>query len=120
MTRIALCLLFILAACGGGDAPSSTTPAAGEQPSGDESVSPPASAGVGCDKEIALTCADGFVDGCLSKQTLVHACLATSEEKAGPPPCEQEIARQCPDGQTDACLANPPIAATHLCVVAPK
>jgi hypothetical protein len=121
MTRTVLCLLFAFAACGGSDAPA-TTPATGEEPApaASEPVESPAAAAAACDQEVALACADGFADGCLSKLTLVHVCVATSEEKAGPPPCKQEIARQCPDGQVDACLSTPPMAANHVCVLAPK
>jgi hypothetical protein len=131
MTRaLLLSVLFALSACGGGDAPA-TTPATTEDP-GASTAEEPAAGGeepaaaeepapaVGCDKEVALTCESGFTDGCLSKLTLVHVCVADSEKKAGPPPCKMEIARQCPDGQVDACLVKPRQAKNHICVVAPK
>jgi hypothetical protein len=125
MIRATLCLLLLaFAACGGGDAPASTTPSTGEpsaadQPASSDQPAPPAEA-LGCDKEVALSCADGFIDGCLAKLTLVHACVAVSEEKAGAPPCATEIARQCPAGQVDACSTTPPQSANHVCVVAGK
>jgi len=134
-------LLLLLAlttaqvACGGSD-PQTATPAtdevepagdqpaddqsAADQPASDEPAAAPAKA-LGCDKEVALTCAEGFSDGCLTKPklTLVHVCVADSEKKAGPPPCKMEIARQCQAGQVDACLTKPRQAKTHVCVVAP-
>lgn len=125
MIRATLCLLLLaFAACGGGDGATSTTPATGEPAGADQPVAsgdPGAPAEpLGCDKEVAMSCADGFVDGCLAKLTLVHACVAASEEKAGAPPCATEIARQCPDGQVDACTTTPPQSANHVCVVAGK
>ena len=129
MTRTTLlCLVLTLAACGGSDAPA-TTPATSEpSPGAEQPSSPgveepaPAATGQapGCDQEIALTCESGFTDGCLSKLTTKHVCVADSEKKAGPPDCKMEIARTCPDGQVDACLTKPRLAKSHICVVAPK
>ncbi len=136
MTRAAALLSLLIAlaaACGGSDAPA-TTPSSTDEPGASTAEEPssseepgtaeqPAAAparALGCDKEVALTCDKGFTDGCLSKLTVVHACVADSEKKAGPPACKMEIARQCPDGQVDACSTKPRQARTHVCVVAPK
>lgn len=76
--------------------------------------SPPPSAGVPCEQEIARVCENGLVDGCGGGKTTVHVCVAA--DAAAGPPCEQEIALVCPDGQTDACLMTPAPAANHICV----
>ncbi|MEZ4239093.1 MAG: hypothetical protein R3F59_23660 [Myxococcota bacterium] len=74
----------------------------------------PADGMLGCANEVQMVCTEGHRDGCATGKTLVHVCVADSEE-AGPP-CEQEIAKECPEGQMDACQGE--LAATHLCVVA--
>ncbi len=103
-------IVFLAAlGCGGGKKADTTTT------TGDTSTqSPPASAGVPCEQEIAAVCADGMVDGCGGGLTTVHACVAAGAT-AGPP-CEQEIAQVCPDGQIDACLQTPMASANHICV----
>lgn len=79
-----------------------------------------------CSQEVALTCAAGFIDGCLVENpqspsgmlTTRHVCVA--EDERNDIPCVQEIARQCPPGQIDACMVTPAAAEFHVCVVAPE
>lgn len=103
---------LVVVGCGGSPKPDTTMKGSGS----DTTVQDPApTAGVSCEQEIGLVCADGFADGCGDSKTTVHACVA-ADASAGPP-CAQEIALECPDGQIDACLQTPAAAENHICIV---
>lgn len=71
MKKIFLVALFVIG-CGGSKKQPETTPAGGGTGS-----SAPAD-GVACEKEIALVCPDGQIDGCLKTpaEGTTHACVA--------------------------------------------
>jgi hypothetical protein len=124
----AICVLCV--ACSGSDTKRATTapvppadgdtPVANAIPAADTTVADASS----CDKEIALTCPDGQVDGCTvtndagKSLTNLHVCVPTSETFSQPP-CTQEIARECGDGLIDACLRKPAASTLHVCIASP-
>lgn len=113
---LSLLPVVLLVACGA-SAPSNTTPAGASAPIATADPTPssaPTPQLSGCAQEIALSCEEGFVDGCLSGLTLEHVCVL--EGDTDKTPCAQEIARVCPEGAMDACLRQPAVAETHLCI----
>ena len=74
MKKLLIVGLFVIG-CGGSKKPSDTT-AGGGGTSGSGSAAP--TEGVPCEKEIALVCPDGQIDGCLKTpaEGTTHACVA--------------------------------------------
>ncbi len=75
---IAIAVVFVMA-CGGSKKPEAkaTDPNTSTQP-GDGMGSTGTGEGVECEKEIALVCPDGQIDGCLKtpQEGTTHACVA--------------------------------------------
>lgn len=106
---------------GGGPAPNPASPGGAGNAAGSAeapAMAAPPAGPVGCATPATLACEAGQHDGCTGGLTAVHVCVA-ADAKAGPP-CAQELALKCPEGQVDACLRNPPLATSHVCVIAPK
>ena len=80
---------------------------------------------VGCEREIALLCTDGLVDGCLKahptaagKQLTTHHICARAET-ANSSSCMLAFALECGDGMVDACVFSPGVSDIHVCVKRP-
>ncbi len=136
MRRILILALFAvpMVACSSApvaDEPVETTPVdADESVSNTDNTETPATseaAGPPCEQEIALTCPEGQIDGCLKTDpangatsvTTVHVCIQDLEWASYQTPCSQEIAQECGEGMTDACLLTPAPADVHVCVATP-
>lgn len=78
MKRISLVIVSLLtaAACKGNPPPAK--PDIKEETKVEKKEEPKAEAGTSCDKEIALECPEGQIDGCLKtpREGDVHACVA--------------------------------------------
>ena len=74
MKIISILMVCALAACGGKKADPST-PTSNTEPT---PVTTTPGEGVTCDKEIAMVCPDGQIDGCLKTpvEGTTHACVA--------------------------------------------
>lgn len=113
-------LTALLLGCGEKPAPNTPTSSTDQTEPAPNTAS--SGGGVECDKEIALVCEEGQIDGCLvqtdgASLTNYHICVPEGESVNQP--CEREIARQCGEGFIDACLLTPPAAPTHVCVKTP-
>ena len=114
-TVLLLAAAVVTVGCGGKKDGATTTPT-GTAPAGGtgDVMQPGGPTQSACATELALECAAGAADGCLTEKTNVHVCV-TADSKAGPP-CEQEIMLNCAQGQFDACGRSPALAANHICV----
>ena len=72
---LAIAVFVVFVACSGG--PKKPSPSTSTSPA-DGNGSATTGEGVGCEKEIALVCPDGQIDGCLKtpQEGTTHACIA--------------------------------------------
>ena len=77
MKKILLVALFVIA-CGGSKKQPETTGGGGGGGTGGSGGGATPTEGVACEKEIALVCPDGQIDGCLKTpvEGTTHACVA--------------------------------------------
>jgi hypothetical protein len=119
MKHVLWIAIVVAAACSAPANPGPTTlaPAPAPGPAQEPVPADPTQADTGltCDKEIAIRCRAPGVDGCDTKRTTHHVCVA--QDAVAGPPCSQELAQVCPAGQVDACLQKPQVAANHICVL---
>ncbi len=106
--------------------PTANTPSAGTPASSAATGAVPTSnSRLSCDKEVALKCPAGQVDGCSHPSsgrsktlTTFHVCMPDNQ-KIGVS-CDKEIALKCATGNIDACLVTPRASEFHICVANSK
>lgn len=66
--------------------------------------------GLSCVVETTFICPPGYLDGCITRQTMNHECLPSGEV----PSCKRSMDIHCPINFRDGCLDGE--TEEHLCV----